>query len=74
MKNKNLVNKNVKIVSDNENYIDWIEKNLVITFASNSGNGYDESMYPQMLCDLADADNGEDCPFALYEYEFNVIN
>ena len=72
-KNKNLVGKRIKIVSGNENYIDWIDRNLEISHASNSGNGYDSSMYPEMLCDLTDSDNGESCPFALYEYEFQLV-
>jgi hypothetical protein len=65
-----LVNKIVRITSDNENYIDWINRDLVITYASNKGLGYDDTMYPQMLCDFQDADTGEVCPFACYEYEF----
>lgn len=68
-----LVNKTVRITSDNENYTDWLDRDLVITHASNSGRGYDNSMYPQMLCDLMDADSGEPCPFALYEYEFEEV-
>lgn len=69
---KILVNKIVRITSDNENYIDWLDRNLVITYASNKGQWYDNSMFPEMLCDLQDADTGEACPFALYEYEFSV--
>lgn len=68
---KNLKNKVVRIISDNENYIDWLDRDLIITFASNEGYFYDESMYPMLLCDLEDVETGETCPFALYEYEFN---
>lgn len=70
---KNLVGKRIKIVSDNENYIDWIDRNLEISYASNKGNGYDSALYPEMLCDLTDCDSGENCPFALYEYEFQIV-
>jgi hypothetical protein len=66
---KTLINKVVKITSDNESYVDWVDRNLVVSYASNSGQGYDASMYPEMLCNLMDADTGESCPFALYEYE-----
>lgn len=69
---KNLVNKIVRIISDNENYIDWLDRDLVITYASNKGQRYDDCMFPQMLCDLQDANTGESCPFALYEYEFTI--
>ncbi len=70
---KGLLNKIVQIISDNENYIDWLNRDLVVTYASNSGNGYDSGMYPEMLCDLKDANTGEECPFALYEYEFRIV-
>lgn len=70
---KKLVGKRVKIISDNENYIDWIDRNLKISYASNQGIGYDSTMYPEMLCDLIDCDTMENCPFALYEYEFTII-
>lgn len=66
---KTLINKVVKITSDNENYVNWVDRNLVVSYASNSGQGYNISMYPEMLCNLMDADTGESCPFALYEYE-----
>jgi hypothetical protein len=70
----NLKNKIVRIVSDNENYKDWLDRDLRITFANNKGRGYDSSMWPEMLCDLKDDKTGELCPFALYEYEFSVYN
>ncbi len=68
-----LVNKIVRITSDNENYIDWIDRDLVITHASNEGVGYDSGMYPEMLCDFQDVHTGETCPFDCYEYEFEII-
>jgi len=69
---KNLVGKKAVIVSDNENYSEYINTVLVITYASNSGNGYDSGMYPEMLCDFV-CENGDEFPFALYEYEFNIV-
>lgn len=70
---KSLLNKKVTITSDNDSYIDWINRELTITYATNSGPGYDNSMFPEMLCDLKDNKTGEVCPFALYEYEFTII-
>lgn len=62
----------VRINSDNENYTEWLERDLVVTHSINSGRGYDNSLYPQMLCDLQDAETGFELPFALYEYEFEI--
>ena len=67
-----LVGKKVRIISDNENYTKFMNKTLICTFASNSGNGYDDSCYPEMLCDFKSVD-GKEVPFALYEYEFEII-
>lgn len=72
MKDK-IIGKVVRIINDNENYIDWLNRDLVITYANNKGTGYDSCMFPEMLCDLMDADSGEECPFALYEYEFEEV-
>lgn len=69
---KRLIGKKVKIVSDNDNYDKFRNKVLICTHASNKGRGYDESMYPEMLCDFKCEDSTE-FPFALYEYEFEVI-
>ena len=68
-----LINKKVRIISDNENYSEWLNRVLTITHADNKGVGYDDSCYPEKLCDLEDAETGEECPFALYEYEFEII-
>jgi len=67
-----LVGKIVKITSDNENYEMFRDKVLRITYASNSGQGYDESCYPEKLCNL-ECEDGEEFPFALYEYEFKIL-
>lgn len=63
----------VKIVSDNENYLNYLDLELEITHASNSGRFYDSAMYPEILCDLKVKETGEEVPFALYEYEFMEI-
>ena len=71
---KNLKGKTVRIISDNENYSDYLDIDLVITYCNNDINGmaYDSSMYPEMLCDLETLD-GEEVPFSLYECEFEII-
>lgn len=59
--------------NDNENYTKYKDTILIITYADNKGNGYDESMYPAMLCDFKFVD-GAPFPFTLYEYEFELID
>ena len=71
-----MVNKIVRIVSDNENYIDYIDKELIITDAVNSVREnpfYDYSMNGIYLCDLEVVYTGEVVPFSLYEYEFEEV-
>lgn len=63
----------VSIISSNENYSDWVGRKLIVKFASNNGHYYDETMYPEMLCDLEDSKTGEQCPFSLYEYELERL-
>lgn len=63
----------VRIKSDNENYNQYLDRDLIITHSSNKGVGYDDSCYPELLCDLEDAETGFEVPFALYEYEFEII-
>jgi hypothetical protein len=72
MKSKNLIGKKVVITSDNDSYSDFFGKTLICTHASNSGIAYDKTMFPQMLCDFK-CEDGKDFPFALYEYEFSII-
>ena len=62
----------VKIISDNENYVNYIDKTLVVTCVEVGGLGYDDVMYPQKLMDLKTLE-GEDLPFSLYEYEVEKI-
>lgn len=69
---KNLVGKRAVIISDNENYTPFADKVLICTYASNNGNGYDSSLYPELLCDF-ECEDGKQFPFALYEYEFKLI-
>jgi hypothetical protein len=67
-----LIGRKAFINSDNENYKKFRKMTLIITHASNSGNGYDSSVYPEMLCDFT-CEDGSEFPFALYEYEFELI-
>jgi len=58
----------VRITSDNENYADYMNKELKITGIYREDHpGYDRGLYPQKLVEF------EGVPFALYEYEFEVI-
>ncbi len=58
--------------NDNDSYDAFRDKVLIVTHSSNSGPFYDESMYPQNLMDFKTED-GEEFPFALYEYEVESI-
>lgn len=69
--------KTVRIISDNENYVNYLDKDLIITSVARSIKdhpGYDYTMNGEALCDLKVKDRKEDIPFSLYEYEFKVIN
>jgi hypothetical protein len=68
-----LVNKFVKVTSDNECYESFKNDVLKITHASSEGVGYDESAYPEMLCSFTNTRTGEDVPCSLYEYEFEIV-
>lgn len=71
-----LIGKIVTIVSDNENYTEFLGKELVITDAINStreSQFYDASMNGEYLCDLEVVETGEQLPFSLYEYEFEIV-
>ena len=68
-----MVNKIVRIVSDNDNYIDYIGIDLVVTHSSNKGLVYDDNMFPMMLLDLDVVDSGKSVPFSLYEYEVEEV-
>lgn len=64
----------VRIISDNENYIDYLNQDLVITSISTNESehpGYDYSVN-ERLFDLKTL-NGEDVPFSLYEYEVEFV-
>ncbi len=62
----------IKESNENENYDKFRGKVLIITHADNKGKGYDSGLYPEQLCDFKLQD-GSDFPFALYEYEFDLI-
>ena len=65
---KNLVGRKVRIISDNENYIDYLNVDLVVKNASSDGPFYDETIYDlETTC-------GEIIPFSLYDYEFEIID
>lgn len=68
-----MVNKIVRIISDNDNYIDYIGIDLVVTHSSNKGLVYDDNMFPMMLLDLDVVDSGKSVPFSLYEYEVEEV-
>jgi hypothetical protein len=73
MKNKSqLLGEKVKIISDNDNYDNFKDKVLIVTHADNTGRGYDDACYPEMLCYFI-CEDGKCFPFALYEYEFEII-
>lgn len=71
-KGKPLIEREAKIISDNEIYDQWRDKTIIITHADNTGPGYDKSLFPEMLCDFKCTD-GTPFPFALYEYEYELI-
>ena len=63
-----MVNKTVRIISDNENYIDYMNKDLIITDAEK--DQFYNGMY---LCDLEVVSTGETVSFSLYEYEVEEV-
>lgn len=67
-----LIGKRARILSDNDNYEKFLDKTLIITHADNDGRGYDNGLFPEMLCDFK-CEDGSEFPFALYEYEFELI-
>jgi hypothetical protein len=58
--------------NDNDNYDNFRDKVLIITHAAREGRGYDNSIYPELLCDF-ECEDGSQFPFALYEYEFELL-
>ena len=63
-----MVNKIVRIISDNENYIDYIGIDLVVT-----ERYFQEDRDEEPLFNLNIVDSGELFPFSLYEWEFEVV-
>ena len=71
-----MIKKVVRIISDNENYSKYIDKDLIIVGAINSEKEsciYDSGMNGMYLCDLEVLDSGLSVPFSLYEYEFKEV-
>ena len=67
----------VKVISDNENYRKFNKKLLEITniaYNVQEHPGYDDSVYPQALCDFIEYKSRKQVHFSLYEYEFEVIH
>ena len=65
------VGSKVKIISDNENYEEYLNKVLIITDEATNQDqhpGYDNCMGGEPLFDLRTED-GEEIPFSLYQYE-----
>jgi hypothetical protein len=74
MRNK-LLGRKCVIVSDNDSYEKYIGKKLIITnvaYGTNEHPGYDTGLNGQALCDF-ETETGEDVPFSLYEFEFDLI-
>lgn len=76
MAKKQLIGKVVRIISDNENYTEYLDRDLLIVDAVNSvreNQFYDYSMNGMYLCDLEVLDSGLSVPYSLYEYEFEEV-
>lgn len=72
---KNLLNKKVKVISDNDSYDSFRDKTLIIThvaYNTDQHPGYDNGLEGEALCDFKTIE-GEDVPCSLYEYEFELI-
>jgi hypothetical protein len=71
-----MINKVVRIISDNDNYTEFLGIDLIIVEAVNSvreNQFYDSSMNGMYLCDLEVLESGLSVPYSLYEYEFEVV-
>jgi len=65
----------VKVISDNENYVDFKDKTLIVTHIAKNIDehpGYDDGVAPDKLCDFITED-GEEVNCSLYEYEFEIL-
>lgn len=65
---KSLINKVVRITSDNENYKEYLDKELIIVESYFQEDRDDEPMY-----DLDIVNSIEVFPFSLYEWEFELV-
>ena len=71
---KKLLGKKAIIISDNENYADYMDKVLKVThvaYSTQDHPGYDDFLQGMALCDF-ETMQGESVPFSLYEYEFEL--
>ncbi len=69
------INDRVQIVSDNENYVKYLNMPLIITHIARNTDehpGYDEGLNGEGLYDLK-TEAGEDLPFSLYFYELEIL-
>lgn len=71
---RDLIGKRVVITSDNDNYDDYRDLVLKITHAEVGGRGYDMGVHPDALCSFVVAKTGEEVPYSLYEYEFEIVD
>lgn len=69
----NIIVKHAIITSKNDSYNDFKDKHLTIIKAYNKGQNYDSSMYPMLLCEFKDSEDNY-IPYALYQYEFKLID
>ncbi len=71
----NLIGREAKIISDNDNYDSFRNETLIIThvaYSTNDHPGYDNGLKGMALCDFKTI-NGKEVPFSLYKYEFELI-
>lgn len=65
---KSLINKVVRITSDNENYKEYLDKDLIIVKSYFQKDRDDEPMY-----NLDIVNSIKVFPFCLYEWEFELV-
>lgn len=63
-----LINKIVRITSDNENYIPYLDKDLIVTACY-----YEEGKDEEPIYDLDIINSLIEFPFSLYKWEFEII-
>lgn len=63
-----MISKTVRIISDNDNYIPYLNKDLTITEVY-----YDADKDGEPIYDLDIVGSTEEFPFSLYEWEFEEV-